>query len=152
MKSDKPLRLKTFFLICIMVLAGPLGNVLLGRGMKHVGQFTAWPPQALFHLALKIFSSRSIWLGIFSLLTFFVANMLVLTWADYSYVQPASSVAYVVVALLGYLMLGESISPTRWAGIAVICMGVFVVGRTNPQTSPHFVSHSGKATLKQGSS
>ena len=139
-------------MICIMVLAGPLGNVLLGRGMKQVGQVTAWPPEALFHLGLRIFSSTSIWLGIASLLTFFIANMLVLTWADYSYVQPASSVAYVVVALLGYLLLGESISPLRWAGIAVICMGVFVVGRTNPQSSPQFASNRPEEALKQSSS
>ncbi|HEY6332378.1 MAG TPA: hypothetical protein VI756_23840 [Blastocatellia bacterium] len=43
--------------------------------------------------------------------------------------------AYGVVALLGYLMLGESISLTRWLGIAVICLGVFVVGRTPPRTT-----------------
>jgi drug/metabolite transporter (DMT)-like permease len=50
-------------------------------------------------------------------------------------VQPASSLAYGMVALLGYLMLGEKVSPLRWAGIAVICLGVFVVGRTNPRTT-----------------
>ena len=61
--------------------------------------------------------------------------MLVLSFADYSFVQPASSIAYAVVALLGYMMLGERISPLRWAGIAVICLGVFVVGRTNPRTT-----------------
>ena len=25
--------------------------------------------------------------------------------------------------------------PLRWLGIAIICLGVFVVGRTNPQTT-----------------
>ena len=55
--------------------------------------------------------------------------------ADYSFVQPASSLAYGVVAVLGHLMLGERISPLRWAGIAVICLGVFVVGRTHPRTT-----------------
>ena len=73
--------------------------------------------------------------GISSLITFFIAYMLVLSWADYSYVQPVSSVAYGVVALLGYLVLGEKISALRWAGIAVICLGVFVVSRTGPQTT-----------------
>ena len=36
--------------------------------------------------------------------------MLVLSWADYSYVQPASSVAYGVVALLGYSVLRETVT------------------------------------------
>ena len=118
-----------------MVIAGPLGNVLLGKGMKHIGEPAMWPPLQLLHTGLNIFTSASIWLGIGSLLTFFVAYMLVLSWADYSFVQPASSLAYGIVALLGYLMLGERVSPLRWAGIVVICLGVFVVGRTNPRTT-----------------
>ena len=118
-----------------MIIAGPLGNVLLGKGMKHINDLTIWPPSQLLHTGLTIFSSGLILSGIGSLITFFVAYMLVLSWADYSFVQPASSLAYGVVALLGYLVLGERVSPLRWAGIAIICLGVFVVGRTNPQTT-----------------
>jgi uncharacterized membrane protein len=136
MTPHKPLHFKTFLLILVMVLAGPLGNVLLGKGMKHVGRVVAWPPEALLHVALRVFTSGTIWLGVTSLLTFFVAYMLVLSWADYSFVQPASSFAYAIVALLGYLVLGEKITTLHWIGIAVICLGVFVVGRTNPRTSP----------------
>jgi drug/metabolite transporter (DMT)-like permease len=135
MTPQKPLHFKTYLLIAVMVIAGPLGNVLLGRGMKHIGEPAIWPPLQLLHTALHIFTSVSIWSGIASLATFFVAYMLVLSWADYSFVQPASSLAYGVVALLGYLMLGERVSPLRWAGIAVICLGVFVVGRTDPRTT-----------------
>jgi drug/metabolite transporter (DMT)-like permease len=135
MTPHKPLHLRTYFLIVVMVIAGPLGNVLLGKGMKHIGELAIWPPLQLLHTGLNIFTSASIWLGIASLITFFVAYMLVLSWADYSFVQPASSLAYGMVALLGYLMLGERVSPLRWAGIAVICLGVFLVGRTNPRTT-----------------
>jgi drug/metabolite transporter (DMT)-like permease len=135
MTNQRPLHLKTYFLVAVMVIAGPLGNVLLGKGMKHMGQLSIWPLAELFRTATKILTSGPVWLGIASLLTFFVAYMLVLSLADYSFVQPASSIAYGVVAVLGYLMLGERISLLRWAGIAVICLGVFVVGRTNPRTT-----------------
>lgn len=118
-----------------MVIAGPLGNTLLGKGMKRIGEVPVWPLPQLAHAGLKIFGSGPIWLGIASLLTFFVAYMLVLSLADYSFVQPASSLAYGVVALFGYLILGERVSPLRWAGVAVICLGVFIVGRTNPRTA-----------------
>src|ERR1700743_916598 len=104
--AHKPLRLKTFLMILVMIVTGPLGNVLLGKGMKHVGVVTSWPPSALLHTAFKVFASTSIWLGISSLILFFVSYMLVLSWADYSFVQPASSLAYGVVALLGYLCAG----------------------------------------------
>jgi drug/metabolite transporter (DMT)-like permease len=135
MTQRRSLHLKTYLLIAVMIIAGPLGNVLLGKGMKHIDDLTIWPPSQLLHTGLNIFTSAFIWLGIASLVTFFVAYMLVLSWADYSFVQPASSLAYGVVALLGYLMLGERVSPLRWTGIAIICLGVFVVGRTNPRTT-----------------
>lgn len=137
MTPHKPFHLRTYLPIAVMVIAGPLGNVLLGKGMKHIGKFPIWPSSQLLHVGLSIFTTGAIWLGIASLITFFVAYMLALSWADYSFVQPASSLAYGVVALLGYWILGEKVSPLRWVGIAVICLGVFVVGRTNPRTTEH---------------
>jgi drug/metabolite transporter (DMT)-like permease len=134
MTSHKPLQLKTFLLIAVMVIAGPLGNVLLSKGMKQAGGLAVWPIPAALHAVVRVLGTVPIWLGIGSLLTFFLANVLVLSWADYSYVQPASSVGYGVSALLGFLMLGEPVSPLRWLGIAIICLGVFVVGQTSPQS------------------
>ena len=122
-------------MILVMVLAGPIGNIFLSKGMKTVSPVRLWPPAAILDTGIHVFTTPPIWLGILSLITFFVAYMLVLSWADYSFVQPASSVAYGVVALLGYLVLGEKVSALRWTGIAVICLGVFVVSRTGPQSS-----------------
>jgi drug/metabolite transporter (DMT)-like permease len=61
--------------------------------------------------------------------------MLLLTWADYSYVQPATSLSYFSITVLSYFLLGEIISPLRWLGVTVICLGVFLVGRTAPNTT-----------------
>ncbi|MGP0071173.1 MAG: EamA family transporter [Bryobacteraceae bacterium] len=133
--STLPKPFLVYLLLGVTIIAAPLGNVLLGRGMKHAGPLALWPPMELISNGLKVFQTRSIWLGIGSLLTFFVAYMLLLSLADYSFVQPATSLSYGVVALLGRLMLGEQISTLRWAGIGVICLGVFMVGRTNPRTT-----------------
>lgn len=135
MTRSGSLHFKTYCMILIMVVFGPLGNTLLGKGMKSVGSATAWTPTELPHIFFQILTSGYIWLGIASLLTFFVAYMLILSWADFSYVQPASSVAYLVVALLGYFYLGEEISRLHWTGVAVICLGVLVVGKTPPRTT-----------------
>ena len=135
MITFRDLHFKTYCMILIMVLFGPLGNILLGKGMKNVGSAASWTPADLPHIFGRVFASGFIWLGVASLLTFFVAYMLILSWADFSYVQPASSIAYLVVALLGYIYLGEKVSPLHWAGIAVICLGVFVVGNTPPRTT-----------------
>lgn len=135
MKDSPGLHLKTYIFIFFIALFAPLGNVLLGKGMKTMGSARDWAPQELLHILIGIFTSVYIWLGIACLLAFFVAYMLVLTWADYSYVQPASSFSYLVVAVLGLLLLGEKVNLLRWTGIAVICVGVFIVGHTHPRTT-----------------
>src|SRR6202008_3106167 len=140
MKDSPGLHLKTYILILFIVLFAPLGNVLLSKGMKGIGSAKNWVPGDIFHILASIVTSGYIWLGIACLLAFFVAYMLVLTWADYSYVQPASSFSYAVVAILSYWLLGVTISPLRWLGILVICVGVLIVGRTHPRTTlepPH---------------
>jgi len=132
---EKHLRLKTRLMILIMILAGPLGNTLLGKGMKQIGPVSVSSWSVVLQTLGAILSSGTIWLGIALMITFFVAYSLVLSWADYSYVQPASAMAYAVVAILGVLVLHETVSPLRWLGIGVICLGVFVVGQTHPNTT-----------------
>lgn len=135
MKPAAGLRIKTYLLISLMVVFGPLGDVLLSKGMKRVGPLSSWAPADIIRFFQATFASSIVWLGIGSLFSFFIAYMLVLSWADFSYVQPASSVAYGVVAFLGYVVLRESVSIVRWAGIVIICAGVFVVGHTSPRTT-----------------
>ncbi|HEY6332379.1 MAG TPA: hypothetical protein VI756_23845 [Blastocatellia bacterium] len=90
MKPASRLNLKTAFLILVMIVFGPLGNVLLSMGMKHVGAATGWSLADLLPIFTNIFTTGAIWLGVASLIVFFIANLLVLSMADYSYVQPAS--------------------------------------------------------------
>ncbi|HYR91626.1 MAG TPA: EamA family transporter [Terriglobia bacterium] len=132
---SKHLGKKTYALFASMVLFGSLGNVLLSKGMKQIGEILDLSPGALVSLFVKTFTNGSVWLGILSLLVFFVSYLLLLSWADFSYVQPASAIGYGLVAVLGYFMLGESISWTRWAGVLLICAGVALVGRTEPRTT-----------------
>jgi len=135
MRKLSALHLKTFVAILIMIVFGPLGNVLLGKGMQRIGKIEmATPGQALRVFPL-VFGSTSVWLGIASLMTFFIAYMLVLSWADYSFVQPASSISYAIAALLAHFMLKEAVSPLRWIGVLVICLGVFLVSGTPPRTT-----------------
>lgn len=135
MRFPQRLHSKTFLLILLMVIFGPLGDVLLGKAMKRLGPVAFWPPREFPIQMARTFSSGTLWLGIGSLLVFFVSYMLVLTWADFSYVQPASACGYAMVAVLGVVLLGEVVSSTRWIGVVVICLGVVLVGGTPPRTT-----------------
>ena len=129
------MKLKTYALLASMVFFSSLGNVLLSKGMKQVGEITSYAPSALYSVFLRTFTSPTIWLGILSLGIFFVSYLLLLSWADFSFVQPICSIGYAGVAVLSYFLLGEIISPTRWIGVLLICAGVALVSGTEPRTA-----------------
>jgi uncharacterized membrane protein len=135
MTSSHGLHLKTYVFLLFMVTFGPLGDVFLADGMRKVGALNMQDPVAIFHFFVRAFSSGAVWLGVILLLAFFISYTLVLSWADFSFVQPASSLSYVIVALLGHFFLHEFVSPLRWAGIALLCMGVLIAGYTPPRTT-----------------
>ena len=138
MTHTRRLHLKSIPMILLSIVLGPLGNVMLGKGMKGVGAVNLKSLRDFFSIAGSVLTSPYIWLGIACLMGFMIVHMLLLTWADYSYVQPATSLSYATVALLSYFLLGELVTPLRWLGIAVICFGVFIVGRTSPSTTGVF--------------
>jgi len=135
MTPSRGLHLKTIALIVVMVSVAPLGDTFLGKGMKQIGEFPGWRPAELFDFFFRAFTSTTIWTGIGLLLAFFIAYLVVLSWADYSYVLPASSISTLVVALLAHFVLHETVRPLRWAGVAMVCLGVLTVGNTHPRTT-----------------
>ena len=141
---------KTLCLISSVVFFSSLGNVLLSKGMKEIGEISSYAPAAVLTVGVKIFSSPTIWLGIVSLTIFFVSYLLLLSWADVSFVQPVCSIAYPGVAVLSYFLLGETISPARWAGVVLICAGVALVSGTEPRTAGVEETAGAAARSRQG--
>ena len=111
---------KTHVWVIAMVLFSSVGDILLSVGMKEIGQVSVASPRLLLTAFLHTVTSGMIWLGISCLPLFFLSYLLVLTSADYSFVMPASAVGYPIVTFLGYAILGEEVSLTRWAGVILI--------------------------------
>jgi len=118
-----------------MVLFSSVGDILLSKGMKQIGAVSLTSRASLAAAFVRTVTSGTIWLGITGLLLFFVCYLVVLSWADYSFVLPASASGYAIVPLLGYVLLGEVVPSTRWLGVVCICLGVLLVGRTPPRTT-----------------
>src|SRR5580704_7411852 len=98
---------------------------MLSHGMKQTGNISP------SHLQGVILAVLNPWVavGIILLLAFFAAYMNALSWADLTYVLPATSMGYVLLALVARFALHEQVSPMRWLGIALISGGVgFVAG------------------------
>jgi drug/metabolite transporter (DMT)-like permease len=135
MTSSRNLLAKTIPLLILAPFFSSLGNVLLGKGMRGVGEIRHLSVSTLPVYFLKTLTCVWIWLGIGSLLLFFVSYLVVLSWADYSFVQPATATGYVLAPLLAHLLLGEVVPGERWVGAAFIFVGVALVGRTPPNTT-----------------
>jgi drug/metabolite transporter (DMT)-like permease len=120
-----------------LVLAGitvfaATGDSLLANGMRQVGSVS------IHHLASILLAILNPWvaLGIFFLLGFFSCYMTALSWADLTYVLPATSLGYVLLALIARFVLHEQISLTRWLGILMISAGVGFVTQ-GPELTHH---------------
>ena len=135
MTSSRHLLAKTIPLLILVPIFGSLGNVLLGKGMQGMGPMQNLAAPGLVAYFLKALTSGWIWLGVGSLLVFFVSYLLVLSWADYSYVMPVTALGYVLAPLLAHLLLGEVVPGARWVGALFIFLGVALVGRTPPRTT-----------------
>ena len=135
MTSAKTHKTKTYVLLLLMVLFGSVGNTILSKGMKDVGDLDLSRLHSIVTGAVGVLTSGTVWTGIALMLLFMVCHMLVLSWADYSFVMPFSAIAYALVPLLGYLFLHERVSPARWTGIILIFLGVLLINRTPPRTT-----------------
>ena len=67
---------------------------------------------------------------------FFASYTTALSWADLTFVMPATSLSTVVVALMSHILLGEQLSLSRWLGIVlIVCAVGFVAG--GPSRTEH---------------
>jgi uncharacterized membrane protein len=134
MASEKRLRIKTLVMVLAMVVCANAGDLLLKRGMTEIGA-VAITPSGVSHAFWMTVTSATIWVGILFLIGFMVSYMTVLSWADYSYVMPAGAFGYAILTLLAVIFLHETVSPKRWVGVVLICVGVLLVGQTKPRTT-----------------
>ena len=119
-----------------MVLLGSVGNTILSKGMKDAGDLDISHLSSVMAAVGRVLTSGAIWAGIAMMLGFMVCHMLVLSWADYSFVMPFSAIAYALVPLLAYIFLREQVSTARWIGIVLIVFGVVLINRTPHRTTP----------------
>ena len=126
--------MKTTAFLLIIIVANALGNIVLGHGMGQVGSVASYSPAELICSGLQAMTNPWVLAGVGLLLLFFVAHAIVLSWADLSYVLLVTAIGYVLVAVLSWVLLGEKISETRWAGTLLVTLGVALAGSTPVST------------------
>ena len=119
-----------YLVLLAVVLTASFGDALLRRGMLQVG------PADIHHLGMLIraLANPNIIVGIFLLIGFFATYMTALSWADLTFVMPATAFGNVLVALISRFMLHEHLSPSRWIGILLLTSAVGFVANTPART------------------
>jgi len=123
---------KKYLVLLAVMCFGSIGDALLKRGMDAFGPVDLQRP---WHVVAAL-ANPWILLGIFCLVAFFSSYLTALSWADLSYVLPATALGYVLVTLFGKYFLHENVSPLRWLGVLLITCGVGWVTRGPEITKP----------------
>ena len=134
---------RQYMILGLVALCAPLGDTCLSRGM------TSLPPISLAHPATLVAAVFTPWIafGIALLIGFFASYLTALSWADLTFVLPATAFGNVIVALLARFWLQEPISLERWAGIVLITLGVSFVAQGPSLTQRPAIEGSATARL-----
>lgn len=127
-------KFKVFVLVVAVVLFNAVGNLSLAWGMKHISEAVSFNPLEYVRAMLNPFVAAGMGLLILWLLT----RMALLSRADLSFVLPLTGLGYILAALLGRLVLNESVTAGHWFGTLLIFAGTAMVGSTNHQTRGAF--------------
>jgi drug/metabolite transporter (DMT)-like permease len=130
--ANHKLSLHQYFILGLVSICAPLGDACLKRGMS------AMPTISLAHPMELIGAVFTPWiaLGIVLLIGFFASYLTALSWADLTYVLPATASGYVVMEILAHFWLGEQVSWMRWLGALLITVGVAYVAQGPASTTP----------------
>ena len=133
--------LRKYLVLAGVTLFAAAGDSLLSHGMKQVGSVTLENWSSVIWAILN----PSVAFGILLLLGFFVCYTTALSWADLTYVLPATSMGYVLLAVIAHFFLHEYITATRWTGILLISAGVGFVTQGPALTHHHAEDERGGA-------
>lgn len=128
-RMEKEVTMKQLSLLLVTVGLNVIGQYLMKRGMSDMGAITGTIGEMAQHLARAFLNPWVIGgLGAYGFSTF--CWLILLSRVDLSYAYPALSLGYVLITIVGFFVLGEAVSPMRWAAVLIICVGVFLVSQS----------------------
>ncbi|WP_119328197.1 EamA family transporter [Cysteiniphilum halobium] len=115
-------------LLLFGVLLNASAQLFLKFGMDRIGEFSftvanIWP------IGWKVATNYFVILGLMCYVISVVVWLMVLSRVPVGLAYPMVSIGYIVTAIAGYFLLGETLTATRIAGIFVIILGVYLVAK-----------------------
>jgi len=119
--------MRTAVALFILVLASTGGDISVAFAMRQFGEVKNFSPLAILRVLGRALRAGWMWVGLVQMALAFSALLALLSWEAVSFVIPATALSYVTCALGGKYLLGERLTPLRWAGIGLVSIGVALV-------------------------
>lgn len=118
---SRPIRPYVYLLVTVILLT--VAEIFLKRGAE------ATAPTNTDWLGLASLASRNVWIGAALLTVSSVTWILVLRTMPLYLAFTLCSVIHVTIPVSSWLLLDDKISVVRWAGIAMVLAGIWVIAR-----------------------
>jgi drug/metabolite transporter (DMT)-like permease len=112
--------------IFVVVLFSVIGDVILARAMKQVGDVhELWDRSGLWAVVGRVLSNQNFFLGVAAMAASFFGLLFSLSWGDVSLVAPAAaSLTFIGNAFAAKIFLHERVDRRRWMAAVLVAAGV----------------------------
>jgi drug/metabolite transporter (DMT)-like permease len=118
--------LYTWGAIFVIVFASVVGDILLARAMKQVGDVHALLRRSgVWTVVGRVLANRNFVLGVAAMAVAFFSLLFALSWGDVSLVAPAAaSLTFIGNAFAAKIFLHERVDRRRWIAAVLVAGGV----------------------------
>jgi drug/metabolite transporter (DMT)-like permease len=116
----------TWSAIVAVTLASVVGDILLARAMKQVGDVhELWRRGGLWTVVSRVVSNPNFFFGVTAMAVAFFSLLFALSWGDVSLVAPAAaSLTFIGNAFAAKIFLHEKVDRRRWIAALLVAAGV----------------------------
>ncbi len=126
--------LRVLIAMTVAAASAAVGQILVRRGMQQIGSLENYAPMALLAYFGHTVTNWYVIVGTALNTVFYVLFIAALSWTDVTVALPMTAIEYGFAAVLAVIYLREQVSPLRWAGIALVVLGVVLIARSGGET------------------
>src|SRR5580704_3663254 len=116
----------TWSAILAIAIASVVGDILLARAMKQVGDVHAlWRRSGVWTIIARVLATPNFFFGVAAMAVAFFCLLFALSWGDVSLVAPAAaSLTFIGNAVAARIFLHERVDRRRWIAASLVAAGV----------------------------
>ena len=130
--------------ILFTVLTNAAAQIMLKQGMMSLGPLT-FSADTIISRVFQIIFNPWVFFGLATFVISMASHLFVLSKVDLSFAYPFLSLAYVIVAVIAWMVFKEELGIHKIAGIALICAGTILIAQSAG-------SHDGAASIRNQTS